>query len=141
MRETHPEGQEVVLRACKALWSCGIVSGHDLNAWVRTLESDSSSSACGHTDGLDAEALEIDFTPPWPRISYMAGLREALGLEADAAWPDNTQLHTEEARAYFLRLVCCVDAPMQRPCAGGHHCFSAPVANRMLGTQDGFCTP
>ena len=37
----------------------------------------------------------------------MSGLREALGLEADAAWPENTALHTEEARAYFLRLVSC----------------------------------
>ena len=49
--------------------------------------------------------MEIDFTPPWPRISYMAGLREAMGLQEDALWPPNTALHTEEARAYFLRLV------------------------------------
>ena len=55
----------------------------------------------------------------------MSGLREALGLEADAAWPENTALHTEEARAYFLRLVSCmhglaagpvqeVEAPLER---------------------------
>jgi hypothetical protein len=35
----------------------------------------------------------------------MSGLREALGLQDDAAWPANDQLHTEAAREYFLRLV------------------------------------
>ena len=35
----------------------------------------------------------------------MSGLREALELQGDASWPENTALHTEEARQYFLRLV------------------------------------
>ena len=35
----------------------------------------------------------------------MSGLREALRLQEDAAWPSNEALHTEEARKYFLRLV------------------------------------
>ena len=56
-------------------------------------------------DGPDQEPVEIDFTPPYKRISFMAGLREALGLQDDAQWPPNDTLHTEEARLYFLRLV------------------------------------
>ncbi len=55
--------------------------------------------------------MEIDFTRPWPRISFMAGLREALGLQQDDLWPANTDLHTEEARAYFLRLVKALRCP------------------------------
>ncbi len=49
--------------------------------------------------------MDIDFTPPWPRISFMSGLREALELQNDSEWPSNEALHTEEARQYFLRLV------------------------------------
>lgn len=49
--------------------------------------------------------MEIDFTPPYKRIPFMVGLREALGLQDDPQWPPNTTLHTEEARQYFLRLV------------------------------------
>jgi len=36
----------------------------------------------------------------------MSGLREALKLQEDPQWPSNEALHTEEARQYFLRLVC-----------------------------------
>jgi hypothetical protein len=57
------------------------------------------------TDGPDQKPVEIDFTPPYKRIPFMAGLREVLGLQNDAQWPPNDTLHTEEARLYFLRLV------------------------------------
>ena len=36
----------------------------------------------------------------------MSGLQEALELQSDPQWPSNEALHTEEARQYFLRLVC-----------------------------------
>jgi lysyl-tRNA synthetase class 2 len=41
--------------------------------------------------------IEIDFTPPFRRISMMKGLQEALSVEL----PKNDTLHTEEARLFF----------------------------------------
>ncbi|CAL5227144.1 g10056 [Coccomyxa viridis] len=57
-----------------------------------------------HANGPAEPPVDIDFTPPWPRISFMSGLREALELQSDSQWPSNEALHTEEARQYFLRL-------------------------------------
>ena len=56
-------------------------------------------------DGPDKPPVDIDFKRPWPRISFMSGLREALELQNDPQWPANEALHTEDARQYFLRLV------------------------------------
>ena len=50
------------------------------------------------------DVLEIDFTPPFKRIPMMKGLEEALGVKFPVK---NTELHTEEARAYFDKL--CVE--------------------------------
>lgn len=62
-------------------------------------------------DGPDQDPVEIDFTPPYKRIPFMAGLREAMGLQDDTQWPPNNTLHTEEARLFFLRLVRCKPIP------------------------------
>lgn len=43
-----------------------------------------------HPDGLEGEGVEVDFTPPFKRISMMEGLEEALKVKFPA--PD--QLHT-----------------------------------------------
>jgi len=45
--------------------------------------------------------IEIDFTPPFRRVSMMKGLQEALQMEL----PKNDTLHTEEARVFFDK-VC-----------------------------------
>jgi lysyl-tRNA synthetase class 2 len=49
-----------------------------------------------HPDGPENKetAIEIDFSPPWPRIPIMKGLEEALKVKL----PPNKELHTEETR-------------------------------------------
>ncbi|KAK9822199.1 hypothetical protein WJX81_002806 [Elliptochloris bilobata] len=51
-----------------------------------------------HAHGLDAPPVQIDFTPPWRRISMVAGLEEALGAKLPA------DLETEDARVELDRL-------------------------------------
>lgn len=34
-----------------------------------------------HSNGPDADPIEIDFTPPWRRISLISGLEECLGVK------------------------------------------------------------
>lgn len=51
-----------------------------------------------HADGPDAPPVEIDFTPPWPRIPLIAGLEEALGAQLPA------DLGTEDARLALVAL-------------------------------------
>jgi lysyl-tRNA synthetase class 2 len=46
------------------------------------------------------KVYDIDFTPPFRRIPMMKGLEEVLKV----AMPDNTTLHTEEARVFFDKL-------------------------------------
>jgi len=46
------------------------------------------------------KVYDIDFTPPFRRIPMMKGLEEVLKVPM----PDNTTLHTEEARAFFDKL-------------------------------------
>ncbi|KAG1669015.1 hypothetical protein FOA52_000608 [Chlamydomonas sp. UWO 241] len=45
-----------------------------------------------HANGQDNDPIEIDFTPPWKRISMVSGLEEALGVK----FP--TDLESPEAR-------------------------------------------
>ena len=54
-----------------------------------------------HPDGPEGRAVEVDFTPPFRRISMMSGLEEHLGIKLPAA----DQLGTEEARL-FLDNLC-----------------------------------
>jgi len=53
-----------------------------------------------HANGLDQPPVEIDFTPPFKRISMLKGLEEIAGLKV----PDAKELHTEEARLYLVKL-------------------------------------
>lgn len=50
-------------------------------------------------DGPDEAPMEIDFTPPWPRISMCSSLEKRL----EVTFP--TELDTEEARLFFIALV------------------------------------
>eukprot|EP00051_Salpingoeca_urceolata_P027702 m.482850 g.482850 ORF g.482850 m.482850 type:complete len:565 (+) comp22693_c0_seq1:532-2226(+) len=54
-----------------------------------------------HANGLDEEGVEIDFSPPWRRISMMTGLEDALGVKL----PKATELGTPEAQE-FLDTLC-----------------------------------
>ncbi|GAB1599576.1 lysine--tRNA ligase-like isoform X1 [Argonauta hians] len=50
-----------------------------------------------HPDGVAGEEVEIDFTPPFRRISMVTELQKVLG----ETFPDPTQFHTEASRKYF----------------------------------------
>jgi lysyl-tRNA synthetase, class II len=52
-----------------------------------------------HANGPEQEPIEIDFTPPWRRISMVKGLEEALGRSLPS------DLTTEEARVELARIV------------------------------------
>ena len=68
-----------------------------------------------HPDGLEGEAVEIDFTPPFKRISMFASLEEVLKVK----FPDPDKLGTPEA-AKFLSDLCEkheVDCPAPRTAA------------------------
>ena len=52
-----------------------------------------------HPDGADGEAVEIDFKPPWRRISMISGLEDSLGV----TFPQD--LASEEARLFLAKLV------------------------------------
>jgi hypothetical protein len=51
-----------------------------------------------HANGPDAEPVEIDFTPPWRRISMIEELEKVLHVQI----PSN--LETEEAREFLVKL-------------------------------------
>ncbi len=65
----------------------------------RTLQCASAHADSAWQDGPDAPPVEIDFTPPWPRISMCSALEKRLGV----TFP--TDLSTEEARQFFVDLV------------------------------------
>merc|ERR1719494_341797 len=52
------------------------------------------------TDSDPGEALEVDFTPPFRRISMLSELQKVLGV----TFPDFDDLSSEEARKYFDQL-------------------------------------
>ncbi|GBF92633.1 hypothetical protein Rsub_05247 [Raphidocelis subcapitata] len=51
-----------------------------------------------HANGHDKDPVEIDFTPPWRRISMVSGLEEALGVKLPQP------LESEEARLFLVDL-------------------------------------
>lgn len=51
-----------------------------------------------HPDGPDGRTVDIDFTPPFKRISMCAGLEEALGITMPK------DLDSEEARSFLVQL-------------------------------------
>ena len=60
-----------------------------------------------HPDGPGTEEVEIDFKPPWRRISMISGLEEALGVK----FPE--KLETEEARVFLAKLVMTMPPSLQ----------------------------
>jgi lysyl-tRNA synthetase class 2 len=54
-----------------------------------------------HPDGLEGEAVEIDFTPPFKRISMFSSLEEVLNVKL----PDAARLGSPEATK-FLSDLC-----------------------------------
>ena len=51
-----------------------------------------------HANGTDQPPVEIDFTPPFRRISMVSGLEEAMGVKLPA------DLESEEARLVLVEL-------------------------------------
>jgi lysyl-tRNA synthetase class 2 len=60
-----------------------------------------------HPDGPSApdKVVEIDFTPPFKRISVMDSLRDALPQDLQPLFPDSEQLGSEESRRN-LQTLC-----------------------------------
>jgi len=52
-----------------------------------------------HVDGPDKDPIEIDFTPPWRRISMLADLEKAIGVSIPQP------LESEEARLFLIEQV------------------------------------
>ncbi|XP_060694000.1 lysine--tRNA ligase isoform X1 [Hemiscyllium ocellatum] len=50
-----------------------------------------------HPDGPDGQSYEVDFTPPFKRISFATDLEKIMGVE----FPPTDQYETEEARKFF----------------------------------------
>lgn len=68
-----------------------------------------------HPDGPDGEAVEIDFTPPFKRISMFPSLEEVLNVKL----PDADKLGSPEATK-FLSDLCeehGVECPLPRTAA------------------------
>ncbi|KAK7481677.1 hypothetical protein BaRGS_00027050 [Batillaria attramentaria] len=62
-----------------------------------------------HPEGPEGEAFEIDFTPPFKRLSLIKDLEKALGVQFPAA----TTFDTEATRQFFDRL--CVKHEVECP--------------------------
>ncbi|XP_015729797.1 lysine--tRNA ligase isoform X1 [Coturnix japonica] len=68
-----------------------------------------------HPDGQDGQAYEIDFTPPFRRISMVDELEKTLGVK----FPSTESFETEETRRFFddLCTVRDVECPPPRTTA------------------------
>ncbi|OXB78344.1 UNVERIFIED_CONTAM: hypothetical protein H355_009115 [Colinus virginianus] len=68
-----------------------------------------------HPDGQDGQAYEIDFTPPFRRISMVDELEKTLGVK----FPSTESFETEETRRFFddLCTVKNVECPPPRTTA------------------------
>mmetsp|Transcript_28918 Transcript_28918/g.81442 ORF Transcript_28918/g.81442 Transcript_28918/m.81442 type:complete len:621 (-) Transcript_28918:156-2018(-) len=77
---------------------------NDLMDLTEDMVSSMVKDVCGsykisyHADGPDSPPTEIDFTPPWRRISMVSGLEEVCGFKL----PD---FETEECRVFLLEEV------------------------------------
>jgi lysyl-tRNA synthetase, class II len=67
-----------------------------------------------HANGPEADPVEIDFTPPWRRVSMIEELEKALNVKIPS------DLDSEETREFFVNL--CKDKevecspPQVQPC-------------------------
>jgi len=61
--------------------------------------NDGSYKVSYHADGADQPPVEIDFKPPWKRISMISGLEEALSVK----FPED--LASEKARVFLAKIV------------------------------------
>ncbi|XP_006010961.1 lysine--tRNA ligase isoform X2 [Latimeria chalumnae] len=62
-----------------------------------------------HPDGPEGEAYEIDFTPPFQRISMVTELEKVMGLK----FPPTDQFETEETRKFLDDL--CIQKEVECP--------------------------
>lgn len=90
--------------ACEFYWA--YADYHDLMKFTEDLLSSMVKEITGgykikyHPDQDDpSKEVEIDFTPPWPRIPMIKGLEEKTGRK----FPKN--LNTEETRQFLLGLL------------------------------------
>lgn len=64
-----------------------------------------------HEHGPDKPSLEIDFTPPFKRVSMIDELEKKLGVK----FPPPTTLHTEETRLFLDKLCIQHDVECTAP--------------------------
>jgi len=88
---------------CEFYWA--YADYNDLMAFTEKLLSEMVLNLHGshkikyHPDGKDGKEIEIDFTPPFRRISMIAGLEEALGVK----FPKDL---ASDAANDFLKALC-----------------------------------
>jgi lysyl-tRNA synthetase class 2 len=63
------------------------------------------------TETEEGEAYEVDFTPPFRRMSMLDELQKVLAVK----FPENLDLHTEEARQYFDGLCAANNVECSAP--------------------------
>ena len=86
---------------CEFYWA--YADYHDLMKFTEELLSSMVYNICGtykikvHPDGPDGPENELDFTPPFRRISMISGLEERLGVK----FPD---INSEEASTFLMGL-------------------------------------
>jgi len=89
---------------CEAYWA--YADYHDLMAFTEEMLSSMVFAIKGsykiqyHANGMDAPPVEIDFTPPFRRISMVSALEEALGAKIPGS--DTGNLDTPEANAFLV---------------------------------------
>lgn len=79
-----------------SLWSVAYLCSKGLIIVCPPLHLQGSYKIKYHANGPDADPIEIDFTPPWRRISMVSGLEDVLGIKL----PEN--LESPEARKLLV---------------------------------------
>lgn len=86
-------------------WLQAYADYNDLMSMTETMISDMVKDIKGsykiqyHANGPDADPVEIDFTPPWRRVSMIEELEKVLGVEIPK------DLYSAEATE-FLKKLC-----------------------------------
>lgn len=73
-----------------------IITEEMLSGMVKTIHG--SYKIKYHPDGEDTEPVEIDFTPPFKRVSMIKTLEEVLNVK----FPNATELNTPEANKFLI---------------------------------------
>uniref|UniRef100_A0A7S3NE06 Lysine--tRNA ligase n=1 Tax=Aureoumbra lagunensis TaxID=44058 RepID=A0A7S3NE06_9STRA len=68
----------------------------------------------------EGNMLDIDFTPPWPRISMLDGLREACEKAKNTKWPFSTAAELDQPQIAVPKLLQIHSSLNIEPCRQPH---------------------